>query len=206
MGLPIDGPPIIGPTMLDWDEMCDTLLGIIPVKGESIVGSMIKLKWLSDHLLPIDENSSIEVIYAHARAYILGLLGGVLMLDKTGNKVHLMYLNYLTNLRRTRRYSWGSACLVVLYREMCRATDGRARTMGGCASLLQSWTWFRMPFIAPISRVSPTFSLVCQWSGDRVLNYRNVPHNDLVGYRARIDHMQQNQVTFTVSISINGYK
>ncbi|QCE01990.1 hypothetical protein DEO72_LG8g1 [Vigna unguiculata] len=65
--------------------------------------------------------------------------------------------------------------------------------MGGCASLLQSWAWFRMPFIAPISRVPPTFPLVCQWSGGRVLNYRNVPHNDLVGYRARIDHMQQNQ-------------
>jgi len=119
--------------MLDWDEMCETLLGIIPVKGESIVGSMIKLKWLRDNLFPIDENSSIEVIHAHARAYILGLTGGVLMPDKTGNKVHLMYLNYLTNFRRTRRYSWGSACLAVLYKEMCRATNGHTRTMGGCA-------------------------------------------------------------------------
>jgi len=128
------------------------------------------------------------------------------MPDKTGNKVHLMYLNYLTNLRRTKRYSWGSACLAVLYREMCRAIDAHARTMSGCASLLQSWAWFRMPFIAPISRVPPTFPLVCQWSGGRVMNYRNVSHNDLVGYRARIDHMQQNQVTFTISISINGSK
>ena len=42
LGLCVDGPPIIGPTMLDWDEICDTLLGITPVKGESIVGSMIK--------------------------------------------------------------------------------------------------------------------------------------------------------------------
>jgi len=57
-------PPIISPTMLDWDEICDTLLGITPVKGESIVGSMIKLKWLTDNLLPIDENFSIEVIHA----------------------------------------------------------------------------------------------------------------------------------------------
>jgi len=60
------------------------------------------------------------------------------MPDKIGNKVYLMYLNYLTNLRRTRRYSWDSACLAVLYRKMCKATDGRARTMDGCASLLQS--------------------------------------------------------------------
>jgi len=156
---------------------------------------MIKLKWLRDNLLPINENSSIEVIHAHAKAYILEMIGGVLMLDKIGNKVHLMYLNYLSNLRRTNRYSWGSACLVVLYREMCRVTDARVKTMDGCASLLQSWAWFHMPFLAPISRVPPTFLLVCQWSGGRILNYRNVPHNDLVGYRARIDHMQQNQVT-----------
>jgi len=78
--------------------MCDTLLGITLVKGESIVGSIIKLKWLRENLLPIDENSNIEVIHAHARAYILRLIGGALMPDKTGNKVHLMYLNYLTNL------------------------------------------------------------------------------------------------------------
>ena len=60
------------------------------------------------------------------------------MPDKIGNKVHLMYLNYLSNLRRTRRNSWGSACLAILYREMCRATDRHGKTMGGCASLLKS--------------------------------------------------------------------
>jgi len=157
LGLPVDGPPIIGPTMLDWDEMCETLLGIISVKGESIVGSMIKLKWLRDNLFPIDENSSIEVIHWHARAYILGLIRGVLMSDKTGNKVHLMYLNYLTNLRRTKRYSWGSTCLAVLYREMCRATDGRVRTLRGCASLLQSWAWFQMPFYCTHFKSSTNF-------------------------------------------------
>ena len=49
LGLLVDGPPIIGPTMLDWDKMYDTLLGITPVKGESIIGSMIKLKWLREN-------------------------------------------------------------------------------------------------------------------------------------------------------------
>ena len=66
--------------------MSDTLLGITLVKGESIVGSMIKLKWLWENLLPIDENSNIEVIHVHVKAYILGLIGGVLMPDKTENK------------------------------------------------------------------------------------------------------------------------
>jgi len=71
LGLYVDVPRVIGPTMLDWDEMCDTLLGITSIKGESIIGFMIKLKWLRENLLPINENSNIEDIDAHAKAYIL---------------------------------------------------------------------------------------------------------------------------------------
>ena len=105
LGLRVDGLPAIGPTMFDWEDMCDTYLGIIPVKGESLVGSMVKLKWLRDNLLQLPEEPSEEQLHAHCRAYILGLIGGVLMPDKIGNKVHLMYLSLLTNLQRARRYS-----------------------------------------------------------------------------------------------------
>jgi len=44
LGLNIDGPPIVGPTMFDWEEMCDAYLGVAPVKGESLIGSQVKLK------------------------------------------------------------------------------------------------------------------------------------------------------------------
>ncbi|KAG4906323.1 hypothetical protein JHK86_054807 [Glycine max] len=70
------------------------------------------------------------------------------MSDKTGNRVHLMYITVLVDLDRVKWYGWGSACLATLYREMCRATDPDAKTMGGYASLLQSWAWYRMAFIA----------------------------------------------------------
>nr|KYP35040.1 hypothetical protein KK1_043942 [Cajanus cajan] len=60
------------------------------------------------------------------------------MPDKIGHKVHLMYLSLLTNLRTTRRYSWGSTCLAMLYRKMCRATEVGSKTMSGYASLLMS--------------------------------------------------------------------
>jgi len=45
LGLNVDGLPIVGPTMFDWEEMCDTYLGTTPVKGESLIGSQVKLKW-----------------------------------------------------------------------------------------------------------------------------------------------------------------
>ena len=101
---------------------------------------------------PLGEEPTEQQLHAHCRAYILGSIGRVLMPDRTDNKVHLMYLTFLTNLRRTTQYSWGSACLAVLYSELCRSTDAKAKTMGGCASLLQSWAWYHMPYIAPLSR------------------------------------------------------
>nr|KYP59554.1 Serine/threonine protein phosphatase 7 long form isogeny [Cajanus cajan]KYP59557.1 Serine/threonine protein phosphatase 7 long form isogeny [Cajanus cajan] len=138
LNLRVDGLPVIGPTLYDWEDMCSTYLGIVLVKGESLISSMIKLKWLRENMLELPEEPSQEELHAHCRAYILGLIGGILMLDKTGNKVYLMYLSLLINLRRTRRYSWGSSCLATLYRKMCKAIDVTSRTMGGCASLLQS--------------------------------------------------------------------
>jgi len=105
-------------------------------------------------MLLLGEEPTEQQLHAHCRVYILGLVGGVLMPDRTDNKVYLMYLTFLTNLRRTTRYNWGSACLVVLYREL--STDAKAKTMGGCASLLQSWAWYHMPYIAPLSRQQPS--------------------------------------------------
>jgi len=50
------------------------------------------------------------------------MIGGALILDKYGNRVHLMYLNLLRDLNNIKKYSWGSACLANLYRELCRAS------------------------------------------------------------------------------------
>jgi len=89
-------------------------------------------------MLPLSEEPPKEQLHVHSRMYILSLIGGVLMPDRTDNKVHLIYLQFFTTPCRTRRYSWGSACLVVLYRELCKSTDVKAKTIGGCASLMQS--------------------------------------------------------------------
>ncbi|KAK5772448.1 hypothetical protein PVK06_048737 [Gossypium arboreum] len=95
-----------------------------------------------------------------ARSYIMHLIGGVLMPDANGNMVHLMYLPLLSNLHNTRSYSWGSAVLAMLYRELCRTTDPSTMDIGGCLILLQSWALYRMPFLASISHQSYIFPLV----------------------------------------------
>ncbi|XP_075658619.1 uncharacterized protein LOC142628393 [Castanea sativa] len=47
-------------------------------------------------------------------------------MDKSGDRVHLMWVQQLEDLRNPRRYSWGTACLAWLYRELCRASDKKA--------------------------------------------------------------------------------
>ncbi|RZB99086.1 Serine/threonine-protein phosphatase 7 long form-like [Glycine soja] len=123
-------------TSLLWKQDCHRASKIQNM-GEAIVGSAIKLKWLQDNMSSLPSEPTQQQLEAHCRVYILWLIGGVLMQDKMENWVHLMYLIVLDDLDRVRRYSWGSACLATLYREMCRATNLDAKTMGDCASLLQ---------------------------------------------------------------------
>ncbi|MBA0729304.1 hypothetical protein Golax_023043 [Gossypium laxum] len=58
----------------------------------------------------------------YARTYILEMIGGYLMSDLSQNLVHLRWLLKLVDFRAAGEFSWESAVLATLYREMCRAT------------------------------------------------------------------------------------
>ena len=72
----------------------------------------------------------------HQRAYIMYMIGDTLIPNKSGNRVHIMYLNLLRDLNNIKKYSWGSACLANLYKELCRALSEVGKVMGGCLILL----------------------------------------------------------------------
>ena len=64
---------------------------------ECTSGITLKLKWLKENMLTLPAKPT-QQLATNCRAYILGLMGGILMLDKLGNKVHMMYLPLLANL------------------------------------------------------------------------------------------------------------
>ncbi|KAF1864589.1 hypothetical protein Lal_00039218, partial [Lupinus albus] len=127
----VNGLPIVGPTYFDWNEICEELLGKVLGDEQDMKGYELKLTWLFDNFETLTPRPT--------KARILYMIGGELLPDKSNNRVHLMYLPLLRDLTRVHRYSWGSACLATLYREMCRATKPNAKGMGGCLTLLQSW-------------------------------------------------------------------
>lgn len=104
-----------------------------------------------------------EVMYV-VRAFIIHIIGGILMPDGNNNNIHLMYLPLLSDLRNIRSYNWGSAVLVMLYRKLCRMTNLSAVDIGGCLILLQSLALYRMPFLVSISHQSYVFPLMNRWS------------------------------------------
>ncbi|MBA0621855.1 hypothetical protein Godav_007441, partial [Gossypium davidsonii] len=77
------------------------------------------------------------------------MIRGYLMSDLSRNLVHLRWLLKLVDFRAASEFSWGSAVLVILYREMCGATPPTKAKIKGCLSLLQSWAQFLFPFLLP---------------------------------------------------------
>ncbi|KAF1878840.1 hypothetical protein Lal_00047512 [Lupinus albus] len=120
LGLPIEGKAIIGDTSMDWGDLCLQLLGVAPTERQ-IMGQRVQHTWLESIYQQLPEDADEEVVEQHARAFILRMLGGFLMPDTSGSRVHLIYLPLLDDLFETFDYSWGSAVLAYLYRGLCRA-------------------------------------------------------------------------------------
>ena len=74
--------------------MCIEYIGVVPPEN-ALVGSTLKLKWLKEHMLTLPAELTPQQLAGYCRAYILGQIGGVSVPDKSGNKVHLMYLPLL---------------------------------------------------------------------------------------------------------------
>ncbi|KAK5819264.1 hypothetical protein PVK06_024241 [Gossypium arboreum] len=146
--LQIDWSPVAGVSAIAKPSaLCYSLLGASPGDDESNL-SGLKFTWLKANFQHLADNATEEELMCAARAYIMHIIGGVLMPDVNNNRVHLMYLPLLTDLHNVRSISWGSAVLAMLYRELCWATKPHAEDIGGCLILLQSWALYRMPFLA----------------------------------------------------------
>ncbi|MFQ6639722.1 hypothetical protein Gotur_016682, partial [Gossypium turneri] len=131
LGLPIDGSPITGvSSFTDLAALCYQLLGDSSEDDESNLMSL-KFTWLEAKFRQLSATSTEVELICAARAYIMHIIGGVLMPDANNNKVHLMYLPLLVDLSSVSSYNRGSAVLAVLYRELCQTTNPNVIDMGG---------------------------------------------------------------------------
>jgi hypothetical protein len=160
-GLPIRGKPVVGKIESDkFRDMVEELLGLRPpekepgTKGSKTGG--LKFVWLEENFGNLPEEADEITAQRYARAYVMYVFGKVLFADSGGSDVSWMFLPLLRDWDEAGRYSWGSAGLAWLYRQLdeaCRRTSSTSN-MGGCVLAFQVWSWERLPMGRPSSKSS----------------------------------------------------
>ncbi|KAL0403620.1 UNVERIFIED_CONTAM: protein MAINTENANCE OF MERISTEMS [Sesamum radiatum] len=142
LGTPDRREPVTGldldRTTIEWQDYCLTYLGFRPA-ATAFKGSRLQTHAIISHIaqLEITYDTPHEIVVQYARAVALLLLGGVMCPDSSGNLIPLLYLTKLEDIVEARNYSWGSAVLAFLYRELCNATNKGKAAIGGALQLLQ---------------------------------------------------------------------
>ncbi|RYR65422.1 hypothetical protein Ahy_A03g011356 [Arachis hypogaea] len=113
---------------------------------------------------------------------------------KSGAGVHWKFLPLLRNFGGIIQFSWGSACLAHLYRSLCRATRVDCKEMDGPLTLLVSWAWIRLPFLAPIPGNPRVFPITNRWHNWDRQNYA-YRYKTLAHYRRLLDDLEEGQWT-----------
>jgi len=55
------------------------------------------------------------------------MLGDMLLMDKSGKRLSIMYLQFFNPISNRKNYSWGSATLSWLYRHLCKVSKKTAK-------------------------------------------------------------------------------
>ena len=111
-GLPIDGEVFVRSTVVvdeNWRQLCVELLGfgVSENDNKTLMGQRILISRLVERIAEPLTNDATEIqINQYAQCNIFALLGDKIFIDKLGDRVHLMFLEFLRNLRDPPQYSW----------------------------------------------------------------------------------------------------
>ncbi|KAE8804078.1 mutator protein [Hordeum vulgare] len=157
--LPIEGKPLCMSTDSEgWWHQMEALIGMSLQEPEVEDGGKkdrvpagATFTWIAANFAHCPEDADDEVIQRYARVYMWYVISRTIFADGTGKNAPWMWLKALTVL--DNKFSWGSAALAYLYRQLddaCRRTtkDGG---VGGCMLLLSVWSWERLPVGRPKS-------------------------------------------------------
>ncbi|KAK5845058.1 hypothetical protein PVK06_001211 [Gossypium arboreum] len=91
LGLPIDRSAVTSvSTIAELAALIYSLLGVSPIDAKSKFTSL-KFSWLKVNFEHLSINATEQEVMCVARAYIMHIIGGVLMPDTNNNRVHLIY-------------------------------------------------------------------------------------------------------------------
>ncbi|QHN76569.1 uncharacterized protein DS421_19g645030 [Arachis hypogaea] len=112
----------------------------------------LKLVWLRDRVCQMPPTDDPETLRQYARCYIMLLIGGYLLTDKSNNLVHVRWLLLLRDFGECRTLSWGSAVLAWTYQSLCLVAQRDVTDIAGCTPLLMNWIYQRFSQWCPPNR------------------------------------------------------
>ncbi|KAJ0789322.1 putative protein-serine/threonine phosphatase [Helianthus annuus] len=141
-GLPIDGEPVSGAdtgiTVYTAVFKCQDLLGFTPaetqVKGKRVNLTRVLQEITSDFF---ENQASDQDCIIRARQIIFYLIGCTVLPDNANNLISVNFLEFLEDLPACSGYSWSSAVLSHLYRNLCNTAAPDAISVTGPISLIQ---------------------------------------------------------------------
>ncbi|KAI4972147.1 hypothetical protein ZWY2020_003072 [Hordeum vulgare] len=153
-GLPLNDNAVTSHvSVFNWRERVGLLIGVEP--SPSLEGKpdppKVKHSWLKEVRggpCPVDADDI--VMQQYARAYLWYILTKVVFTDATSNSALWMYLERLRNWDVP--FSWGSAALSYLYRQLDPASMRTKDSSSLCGFLwsLFVWMWERLPVGRPM--------------------------------------------------------
>ncbi|XP_066160041.1 uncharacterized protein [Oryza sativa Japonica Group] len=159
LGLPIRGQAVTGDTASgNWRERVEEYLGLEPPVApdgqRQTKTSGVPLSWLRANFGQCPAEADEATVQRYCRAYVLYIFGSILFPDSGGDMASWMWLPLLADWDEAGTFSWGSAALAWLYRQLCDACrrQGGDANLAGCVWLLQVWMWMMLPVGRPMWR------------------------------------------------------
>ena len=150
LGLPIDGTPVHGTIGSDRDLLGEIaeVLGTTKPRlrtDQMMYHGQVECDSIVEHC-ERDRTRSPEAV---AHGFLLLTLGSTLFVNKSGSRLFPANFIELSDLEAVGTYSWGSATLAHLYRQLGLASRTHAAGVGGCLTLLQAWIYEYFPCFRP---------------------------------------------------------
>ncbi|XP_075483780.1 serine/threonine-protein phosphatase 7 long form homolog [Primulina tabacum] len=134
----------------EWQHICLDLLGFLP-SSKHLKGGHLSMTALYEHCisnLVNDDISEVDVV-KYTRCVALMIIGRIMFPDYQGGSARLIFLQLLWDIDNVKSYSWGSAVLAFLYRELCNASRIEKITMAGPLYILHIWAWSMIKCVNP---------------------------------------------------------
>ena len=96
----------------------------------------LKITWVRNTFSNLPEGANAVTTQQYARAYMFQVLV-LLFGNKSQSKLHCYFLKLLNDFGVAGEYSWGSATLAFLYKELCTASIQKTTEIVGPVFTLQ---------------------------------------------------------------------